>query len=72
MQVWPENWQAFEIFADLRTQWWTGAGGPTGLNYLVLYAKLDRLGLTTDDRDALEDDIRAMEYAALDAIYEAD
>lgn len=65
-EVWPENQQAYFLFADLRTQWRVGMGGPTGLDYMVLYAKLDRMRLSDEEADDLEGDIRTMEYAALE------
>lgn len=71
-EVWPENWRAFCLFSDMQTQWRVGMSGPTGLDYTVLFHKLDRLGLTTDEYDELESDIRVMEFAALDVIHEKD
>jgi hypothetical protein len=74
VEVWPEHWRAYELFCDVQTQWRTGAGGPTGLDYNVLYRRLDRVqaryGLSDDERDGLEDDVRAMEYEALAAMHE--
>jgi hypothetical protein len=69
VEVWPENWEAFCIFADLQTQWRVGFGGETGLDYGVLYRDLDDLGITGPDRLLLKADIRAMEQAALKAMH---
>lgn len=65
VEVWPENLQAYKLFSDLQTQWNVGMGGPVGLNYMVLFAKLDRMGLAGTDADDLEEDIRTMEHEAL-------
>lgn len=65
VEVWPENLMTYKLFADLQTQWNVGMGGPIGLNYLTLFAKLDRLGLVGEQADDMEDDIRAMEHEAL-------
>ena len=65
VEVWPENWPAFQLFHSIHTQW-RYAGG--GLDYAVLFKKLDRMNLTPDQYDQFEDDIRAMEYAALAAM----
>lgn len=65
VEVWPENLLTYKLFADLQTQWNVGMGGPTGLNYLVLFAKIDRLGLVGDQAIDMEEDIRAMEHEAL-------
>lgn len=63
--VWPDNWPAFQIFARLQTQWSVGMGGRTGLRYEALYPLLDRTAADADEWEALFDDVRVMEYAAL-------
>jgi hypothetical protein len=69
VEVWPENWAAFKVFSDLRTQWRSGGmGGVTGLDYNVLFRKLDRLSLSADEYDQMEDDVRIMEASALSLI----
>lgn len=66
VDVWPENWQAFNLFASLQTQWRSGGmGGATGLDYLVLFKKMDRMNLSAEQYDELEEDIRVMELEAL-------
>lgn len=64
VEVWPDNWPAFHIFSSLQTQWNVGMGGRTGLRYEALYPLLDRMA-EGDEWDALFDDVRVMEYAAL-------
>jgi len=39
---------------------------------MVLYRKLDRMGLSDDDYAEFENDIRVMEFAALDEIHRKD
>lgn len=56
----------FRVFSDLSTQWVWGMNGPVGMNYLVVFALLDRLGYEGDDWHAALDDIRRMERAALE------
>ena len=53
----------------MRTQWRVGMGGPTGLDYSVLYRRMDRMGLTPEQYDQMEADIAVMESAALEEIY---
>lgn len=36
LDIWPENWDAVEVFSALQTQWRIGMAGPTGLDYAVL------------------------------------
>lgn len=68
IEVWPENWPVFELFCALRTQWRVGAMGPVGLDYNTLFHKLDRMRLEPSEYEVFEDDIRAMEHAALEAM----
>lgn len=53
----------------MRTQWRVGMNGPTGLDYNVLYRKMDRMELTPEHYDGLEADIQFMELAALEEIH---
>ena len=70
--VWPENQRAYMLFAEIRTQWRVGMAGPTGLDYGVLFQKMDRMKLEPDEYNELENDIRTMEYAALETMAERD
>lgn len=65
IEVWPDNWEAFELFARCQTQWNVGMGGRCGLRYEALYPLLDRATETPDRWQELFDDVRVMEYAAL-------
>lgn len=65
MEVWPENYEAFELFTTLQTQWRTGASGPSGLDYNTLFTYMNMKNLSID----LLDDIRVMESAALTEIH---
>jgi hypothetical protein len=49
----------------LETQW-RGAGG--GLDYNVMYRKMDRMSLSPEQYDELEADMRVMEFAAMAAM----
>lgn len=64
-EVWPENWQALELFDVMSTQWRVGMSGATGLDFGVLYHKMDRMGLTPERYAELENEIRVMEQEAL-------
>lgn len=46
--------------------------GPSGLDYNVLFKKLDRMGLSESEYADLEDDIRVMEFEALSVMHEND
>lgn len=64
--VWPCNVAAVNTFVALSTQWLVGPAGPYGLNYAVLYQKLDRMGISPSDAEQIEEDIRVLEDAALE------
>lgn len=72
--VWPENELAFTTFCELRTQWRAGFGGATGMDYTAALALIDRKavrrGLTDQEADELFEDVRHMEYAALEQMAE--
>lgn len=72
VEVWPENWPAFQLFHEMQTQWRAVGMGLIGLDYLVLFRKLDRMTLSPDEYDKFEDDIRTMELAALAAMNQKD
>lgn len=65
VEIWPENWPVFDLFDRMATQWDSGLSGKTGMKYLVLFALMDRMSLSSTDYDAMFSDIRHMELAAL-------
>ena len=72
VEVWPENWPAYALFAYMRTQWRVGMAGATGLDYGPLHRKMDRMDLAPADYDDLEADIQTMEYAAISIMNDRD
>lgn len=68
IQVWPENWPTFQLFARMSTQWRVGFGGATGLCYEALYPLIDRMNLNPMEWDQVFDDVQEMENAALRAM----
>ena len=65
-EVWPENWPVFQLFRQLQSQWRAGPNGVIGLDYNVLFHKLDRMDLSAEQYDEWERDIQVMEFAAID------
>ena len=63
---------AINLFNTLSTQWIVGAGGATGLNYIPLFSRMDRMKLSDQDYEWMFDDIRAIEAAALTAMNKKD
>lgn len=68
IEVWPDNLQAVQVFIAIGTQWRIGMGGATGLDYNVLYRRLDRMGLTPSRYDELEEEVRTLENSALETM----
>lgn len=66
--MFSDCWLAVRTFADLGTQWRVGPNGATGLDFNVLYRKMDRMGLAPDAYDQFEADVSVMEIAALDTM----
>lgn len=65
VEIWPENLVSYELFVYIRTQW-RGAGmGVIGLDYGPLHHRMDRMGLSQDEYDAIEADIQVMEIEAI-------
>lgn len=54
------------LFFALRSQWLVGMAGATGLNYVALFHKMDRMNLTAEQYDELEEQMRVLEFAALE------
>jgi hypothetical protein len=64
-EVWPDTWQAFQVFEAMSTQWRTGACGATGLDYTSIRDVAGFLGLTRAQDTDIFPDIRIMEAEAL-------
>lgn len=63
--MWPENERAFALFTTINTQWRIGMGGPTGLDYNVLFSCMDRMQLPPGEYEQLFADVRVIEIEAL-------
>lgn len=72
IEIWPENQQAINLFTSISTQWRVGAGGPTGLDYNVLFTRMARMDLSDERHEQLFDDIRVIESEALRIINKKD
>lgn len=72
LEIWPENKPAIDLFISLSTQWRIGMNGSTGLDYNVLFTRMDRMKLSDQDYDWLFDDIRVIEAEALKTINKKD
>jgi hypothetical protein len=70
--VWPENMPAINLFSSISSQWRTGPGGATGLDYNVLFHRMDHMHLSEQDYEWMFDDIRVIESAALTSMNKKD
>lgn len=64
-EVWPDCWPAVRVFIAMDTQWRSGMGGPTGLDYAALPEVWRRLKVPPSERDDLFADLQVLERAAL-------
>ncbi len=71
-EIWPENMGAVNLFNTLSTQWLVGPCGVTGLNYVPLFSRMDRMKLSEQEYEWLFDDIRTIEAEALNAMNKKD
>ena len=71
-EVWPDNMPAINLFSSISTQWRTSMGGMIGIDYNVLFSRMDRMNLSDQDYEWLFDDIRVIESEALAAINHID
>ena len=66
VELWPENWPAWSLFAEMSGQWrMAPMGGATALDYTALFLRMDRLGLTAEQWNDMFADVRVIEAAAL-------
>lgn len=64
-EIWPENYLAFQIFTRCGTQWNSGMGGPTGLNYPSVMTVCSLFGVKTKKQLEMLDAIQILEREAL-------
>jgi hypothetical protein len=62
-EVWPENWDAVQLFTACATQWRVAMGGVTGLDYTAVLA-MAPLYADKPDKDLMER-VRVCEGAVL-------
>ena len=63
-----DNLQTIRVFIDMSTQWRIGMSGAVGLDYNVLFSRLDRLFGESDEWEEVFGGIKIMERAALEVI----
>lgn len=74
VEVWPENWQALQVFLAMATQWRIGIGINgmlwLGLDYNALPVVEDRLELPVAERADVFSRLRVLEAVARRALNE--
>ncbi|WP_052736111.1 DUF1799 domain-containing protein [Aquincola tertiaricarbonis] len=71
VEVFPDNWQAAVLFLRMGNNWRVGPAGPYGLDFNVLFHKMDRMKLTPERYEELEEEIGVIEDAALQTMHAA-
>lgn len=65
VEVWPDNWPAWQLFVQVSGQWRSSFGGMYALDYTPLFMRMDHLHLDPAAWDELFNDVRVLEAAAL-------
>lgn len=66
VEIWDSNWDTFQLFNAMATQWRVGGmGSATGLDYSVIPTVGKMLGFKNKDINAMFSDIQVMENEAL-------
>ncbi len=67
VELWPENDRVFRLFDSISTQWRVSATATVyiGLDYGVMYQKMNRMKLSETEFDQLEADMLVIELEAL-------
>jgi hypothetical protein len=70
--VWPDNERALGVFERLGSRWrFPPMGGPPfALDWLAIYPLIDRLRLSPDECDELEQALTVMERSAVKTMRE--
>lgn len=63
VEVWPDCWDAVRVFMGMSTQWRFSPASASGLDYNVLPWVMRQYEI--EDTAAVFDDVRTIEYAAL-------
>ena len=63
--VWDCNWDVFNLFHAMNSQWRIGMGGPTGLDYNAIIPTGTLLGFKKKQLQAMFPDLQVMENEAL-------
>ncbi|MCW2272374.1 hypothetical protein CQ065_06755 [Pseudomonas sp. MYb187] len=71
VEVWADAWPAFRLFEAMSTQWRTGMGGPSGLDYSIIPAVASMLGIKRRDLPDIFPDLRVLEAEALAVMAES-
>lgn len=65
VDIWPDNLAATNVFVSVTTQWRTGFGGVTGLDYNVLPSVFRLVGVPRTDWPDTFECVRVMEAEAM-------
>lgn len=67
-EVWQDNWQTLQVFADLMSQWNVGMNGVIGLRYEALPLVFELHNIKRKQQREIFDGLRVMERAAITEI----
>lgn len=65
VEVWPNNWEAVQLFSSVCGQWRVSMAGAYALDYKAVAAAMDLMGVKKRRRKKLFEFVRVMEREAL-------
>lgn len=64
-EVFPDNWEAFNLFYNMNTQWRCGPSGYTGLDYNVVPLMMKTLSIDESSLPEIMSGVMVLESEAL-------
>lgn len=68
-EIWPENYEPFQLFSEVSSQWRVGYAGRTSLDYNVIFTLMSLKGVKKKKQLILIEAIQTLERAALERMY---
>jgi hypothetical protein len=62
LEIYPENWQAVQLFSSCQTQWRTSMAGITGMDYNAVKIVMDSMDI--EDKEVFRK-LQIIEFSAL-------
>lgn len=68
-EIWPENYEPFQLFSEVSSQWRVCYAGRTSLDYNVIFTLMGLKGVKKKKQLILIEAIKTLERSALERMY---